>query len=503
MKLMNQSSSDPAPPKPARIELEAVESIVIKARKAAIEAQRKWWNLARRDRFRAIAAIATELTERSDTLVSAIDRNATPAEILTSEVFPLADACQYAAKHGPRLLAPYSHQTLLGSWWMGRVGVSVRPEPWGLVLILAPWNYPLLLSGVQAVQAIAAGNAVLVKPAPGCERITELLRECIEAAGVTPGLMQILPSDVSAGEAAIQAGVDKVVLTGSAGTGRKVLHKLADKLIPSTMELSGCDAVFVLPQADLPRAAKSIAFALKMNGGATCIAPRRVFVTPDNYSTLAELLAQEIADAQPVAIRSSILQQANDLVAEALQSGARQLSSKPNHTEDKFCVTLLADVQSQMRVAAADVFAPIASLIQVADMTEAVRIDAACPYHLGASVFGPEPHASHWAEQIHAGCITINDTLIPTADPRVAFGGRGHSGWGVTRGPEGLLEMTRPKVICERRGRWMPHFDRKVASSPVVLTHLLKFFHARTLSERLKNGWQFIQSQVRQTKTGS
>ncbi len=487
---MNQSSEVP----------HNVDFIVTEAQKAAIDAQRKWWNLARRDRFRAVAAIAAELAERSGELVAAINRQATPAEILTSEVFPLADACQFAAKHGPRLLASYSHTALLGSWWMGRIGVSVRPEPWGVVLILAPWNYPLLLAGVQAVQAVAAGNAVLIKPAPGCERITEMLRDCMVASGVIKNLVQVLPSDVEAGEAAIRKGVDKVVLTGSVGTGRKVLHMLADKLISSTMELSGSDAVFVLPQADLKRAARSIAFALKMNGGATCIAPRRIFVTPANHSSLCELLVEELADAEPVAVRPEIWDQANGLISEALTGGARNLSASKDSllgstSSDQMRATILVDVQPQMRVATADVFAPIASIIQVDDMTEAMRFDAACPYHLGASVFGPEPHASYWAEQIQAGCVTLNDTLIPTADPRVAFGGRGESGWGVTRGPEGLLEMTRPKVICERRGRWMPHFDRKVASSPVVLTHLLKFFHARTLKERLKSGWAFILSQ--------
>jgi acyl-CoA reductase-like NAD-dependent aldehyde dehydrogenase len=483
--------------------LSNIEDIVAKAKKAAIDAQRKWRNSASRDRFRAIFAVASELAQKSDQLVAAVQRPATPAEILTSEVFPLADACKFAGKQGPRILAPYSHQTLLGSWWMGRVGVSVRPEPWGLVLILAPWNYPLFLAGVQMIQAVAAGNAVLVKPSPGCEQVTLLLRDCMTAAGIPEELVQVLPSSIEAGEAAIRIGVDKVVLTGSVGTGRKVLHMLADELIPSTMELSGCDAVFVLPQADLKRAAKSIAFALKMNGGATCIAPRRIFVTAENKDALCDLLSTELKDAMTTTLRPQIFAQAKDLIDEALAGGARLLTGQGKQSDHdmlrttEFSTTVLVDVQPKMRVAQADVFAPLASIIQVADMTEAVRIDSSCPYHLGASVFGPEPHASHWAEQIQAGCITLNDTLIPTADPRVSFGGRGHSGWGVTRGPEGLLEMTRPKVICERRGRWMPHFDRKVANNQSVLTHLLKFFHARTLSERLRNGLAFIRSQSR------
>ncbi len=483
---MNQSSEVPS----------NIVVIVTKARKAAIDAQRKWWFSTSRDRFRAIFAIAAELAQRCDELVAAVERPSTAAEILTSEVFPLADACKFAANHGPRILAPYSHQTLLGSWWMGRIGVSVRPEPWGLVLILAPWNYPLLLAGVQMIQAVAAGNAVLVKPAPGCERVTLLLRDCMATAGIPKELVQVLPSDIEAGEAAIRLGVDKVVLTGSAGTGRKVLHLLAEELTPSTMELSGCDAVFVLPQADLKRAAKSIAFALKMNGGATCIAPRRIFVTAESKAALCDLLTEELIDAPATALRPQILAQARELIAEAVGSGARLLTAHAAEQGKNFPPTVLVDVVPKMRVAQADVFAPLAAVIQVADMTEAVRIDASCPYHLGASVFGPEPHASHWAEQIQAGCVTLNDTLIPTADPRVTFGGRGHSGWGVTRGPEGLLEMTRLKVICERRGRWMPHFDRNVAGNPLVLTHLLKFFHGRTLAERLSSGWAFIRSQT-------
>jgi acyl-CoA reductase-like NAD-dependent aldehyde dehydrogenase len=475
----------------------STEASVAEARKAAVDAQRKWWNTTSRDRFRAVFAISAELAERSDELVAAIQRTATPAEILTSEVFPLADACKFAAKHGPRILAPYSHQTLLGSWWMGRIGVHVRPEPWGLILVLAPWNYPLYLAGVQMMQAVAAGNGVLVKPSPGCERITLLLRDCMASAGIPQELVQVLPSEIEAAEAAIRLGVDKVVLTGSAETGRKVLRMLAEKLTPSTMELSGCDAVFVLPQADLTRAAKSITFALKMNGGATCIAPRRIFVTPENKAPLCELLAQELTDALPTPLRPQILAQAKEIIAEAVAGGASLLTPERFDQGEKLSATVLVDVHSKMRVAQTDLFAPITSVIQVADMTEAVSIDAKCPYHLGASVFGPEPHSSYWAQQIQAGCVTLNDTLIPTADPRVSFGGLGQSGWGVTRGPEGLLEMTRPKVICERRGRWMPHFDRKVAGDQSVLTHLLKFFHGRTLSERLRSGLAFIRSQAK------
>jgi acyl-CoA reductase-like NAD-dependent aldehyde dehydrogenase len=468
--------------------MNTIDATVRKAHAEAIVVQRQWRDMLPATRFSTIGRVAAEICQSYNELAAAIGRPASHAEILASEVIPLAEACKFTSKRGSRILANRNYCGFPQAWWMGRIGVRIQLEPWGTVLILAPWNYPLFLAGSQTIQAIAAGNAVLLKPSPGCERVSELFCRCLVAAGIPQGLVQILPSDVEAGQCAMHLGIDKVVLTGSAATGRAVLKTLADRLTPSTMELSGCDAVFVLPDADLEKVARSVAYSLALNHGATCIAPRRIFLNSNQQPILIQLLSEHLANAVPLPVRPSIFLQVKDLIAEAISQGAVAVIGSPESaSEEAFRPTVLQNVKATMRVAAADVFAPISSLIQIQDMNQAIEMDSCCKYHLGASVFGSETQARKLANRIQAGNVAINDIVVPTADPRVAFGGWGNSGWGVTRGAEGLLEMARPKVIMTRRGKWMPHLDPKLASDPIVLGHILKLFHSRSVIQKLRS----------------
>ncbi len=158
--------------------------------------------------------------------------------------------------------------------------------------------------------------------------------------------------------------------------------------------------------------------------------------------------------------------------------------------------TVLRGVAPHMDIARCDVLAPVASIISVQDMSAAIAADRQCPYRLGASVFGPQSFAEHWASRVAAGVIVINDVIVPTADPRVPFGGQRHSGWGVTRGAEGLLDMTRPKTVCTRYGRWLPHLDQESAQDDAALGQLLQIFHADGLRAR----WRAVQAMVRSRK---
>lgn len=380
---------------------------------------------------------------------------------------------------------------------MGRIGVTTIREPWGTILILAPSNYPLLLPGVQIVQALAAGNAVLVKPAPNGEPAMESWKKCLVAAGIPSDLLQILPTSVEAAEDAIEQGVDKVILTGSAQTGRAVLRRLSRTLTPSTLELSGCDAVFIMPQANLQQATRAIAYALQMNGGATCIAPRRIFVTAGNLSAFNDLLIQELNKrtdgagnplqfkVAPAALAATI-----EAVEKALAGGATLLAGElpetvvpkgaavpENPAWTPMQTLVLNRVQPSMEIARSDLFAPVASVISVDDMSAAINADRLCPFRLGVSIFGPRNYAEHWARRVDAGCVVINDVVVPTGDPRVSFGGRDESGWGVTRGPDGLLEMTRSKTICMRRGKWLPHLDPELSQDADLMADMLSLFH--------------------------
>jgi hypothetical protein len=146
---------------------------------------------------------------------------------------------------------------------------------------------------------------------------------------------------------------------------------------------------------------------------------------------------------------------------------------------------VLRNVTPQMAIAQDDFFGPVLSLISVPDMQAALAADRLCPYALGASVFGPSNVAEHWSQQIQAGCVVINDLIVPTADPRVTFGGWGQSGWGVTRGWDGLLEMTRPQTLCTRYGGWLPHLNRHQSGNAQLMSGLLQWFHGGSLAIRL------------------
>ena len=139
-------------------------------------------------------------------------------------------------------------------------------------------------------------------------------------------------------------------------------------------------------------------------------------------------------------------------MAEAIAEGARLLDG-PGQTG----VVILADARPEMRLLREDVFAPWLALVPVGDMAAAIAAQPLCPYALGASIFGPEPEARAVAARLHVGSVCINDLIVPTADPRLPFGGRGLSGFGVTRGAEGLLDMTVIKTVSLRRGHLMPH----------------------------------------------
>jgi acyl-CoA reductase-like NAD-dependent aldehyde dehydrogenase len=375
------------------------------------------------------------------------------AETLTAEILPLAEAARFLERRAAALLAPRPLREGRPAWLWG-VQAEIRREPCGCILVLGPGNFPLFLPGAQVLQALAAGNAVVAKPAEGGAAALAALALLLERAGLPADALQVLDASAATGAAAAAAGFDRIVLTGSAETGRRVLQAAAANLTPCTMELSGCDAAFVLDGADLALVADCLAYGLRLNGGATCIAPRRVFL-PERFALrLEQELRLRIAGLPPVPVPAATLHRLRPLLQEAGMAGAR-ISAWPGPTATP--PILVTGAMPGLRLLQEDVFAPVISLIPVADTEAALAAAAQCPYALGASVFGPVLAARALAARIDAGSVVINDLIVPTADPRLPFGGRHRSGFGVTRGAEGLLEMTVVKTVSVRRGRFRPH----------------------------------------------
>jgi acyl-CoA reductase-like NAD-dependent aldehyde dehydrogenase len=367
----------------------------------------------------------------------------TVADTLVSEVLPLAEACRFLEREARWILAPQRLGTHTRPFWLRRVSADTRREPLGVVLIIAPANYPLFLPGVQALQALAAGNAVLWKPAAGGTAAAQALRDVLVGCGLDPALLQLLDESPEAAVDAIAAGVDKVFFTGSAATGTAVLNQLAAHRTPAVMELSGCDAVFVLPGAAVDRVAAGLAFGLRLNGSATCMAPRRLFLVGDHPGLLPAML--DAFQALPaVALPARTQAQLADLFEDVQHRGG---SLRMEGSVEQLRFAVISRATPDMLIAQSDLFAPVLSIFDVPDTDAAIAAHAPCPYALTAAIFGPEKEARALASRLPVGTVLINDLIIATADPRVSFGGRKASGFGVTRGREGLLEMTVLKTV--------------------------------------------------------
>jgi acyl-CoA reductase-like NAD-dependent aldehyde dehydrogenase len=376
-------------------------------------AQQKWRLTAMEDRLGVIRHFRHSLAQNALSFASAAGslRNRPAAESVTSEVLPLADACRFLENHASAILMPKKLRRRGRPLWLQRAHSIILREPLGVILIIGPSNYPLFLPGIQILQALTAGNAVVFKPGLGGTAAARQLQSVLISSGLNPHLLHLLPEAASSVYPVISAGVDKVVLTGSGETGRQVARAAAEALVPVTAELSGCDAVYIRNDADLDLVKNAIRFGCDLNGGNTCIAPKRIIAS-----------AHILAELRPLFPSLEFLQADSDQEAVAWINNA--------------------------------------------------------PLALGASLFSRDPAAArNVAAGINTGVVVINDMIVPTADPRLPFGGRRQSGYGVTRGAEGLLEMTAPKVVISRGGNWRPHFEPAQPGDEMIFAHYLQAVH--------------------------
>jgi acyl-CoA reductase-like NAD-dependent aldehyde dehydrogenase len=449
------------------------------------EAQKVWSSIAVRERLVAVKRFRHQMARQATDLACSIHlrHRASMAETLASELIPLADACRFLERKAEAILKPRALGRRGLPIWLTGIETTIYREPYGIVLIIGPSNYPLFLPGVQALQALVAGNCVLVKPGKDGREAAESLRNLMISAGLCEYAITILDESKEAAQAAISVGVDKVVLTGSVESGRAVLGRLTTSITPAVMELSGCDAVFVCEDADLDLVVKALRFGLTLNGGASCIAPRRVFVVRSAAAALEQRLVSAVGPDLRVPLLPQTLDKLARAVQEALRSGAR-LAAGDLPREDRMAPLIIADATADMQLLKEDYMAPLLALIPVDSIDHGLRMADHCPYALGAAVFGSLHRATALAKRINAGAVVINDMIVPTADPRLPFGGRKMSGFGITRGDLGLLELTRIKTISARKGGLLQHLEPFDPNDQGIFTAYILAAHGESLSER-------------------
>jgi acyl-CoA reductase-like NAD-dependent aldehyde dehydrogenase len=493
-----------------------------------------WARLSVRDRLRRVRALRGLLVTRADDICAAVraDIARPEVEVLGSEILATAAALKYLEKHAAKLLAPRRV-----SWWdqptwlMGNRDV-IHHRPWGVVGVIGTWNYPMFLNVGQIVQALVAGNAVLWKPSEVVPRTAELTKELFREAGFPAELLQVLPGTREAGPQLAETDVDHIVFTGSDTVGRKLAARLGERLVPSTLELSGCDAMFVLADADIEMAARGAWFGLTINRGQTCIAVRRIFVQREKFAAFAAALAPLVCPEPLGLVMESQKAQADRLIDDALKRGATALrnptpqppplgegekdlpDSSPLPFREEVGLagsgqggvglgsspalppTFLLNTPTGAAICREACFAPVAAVIPFDTVEEAVSLAKQSPFGLAASIFTANTEkAQELAALVPAGHVTINDVLAPTGHPATPFGGRGASGWGTTQGADGLLAMTTPQAVTVHKGTFRPHFDEAAEPDPAtatILRGLLAWTHARGVRAKMRGLWEMI-----------
>lgn len=474
-------------------------------------AQEAWARVPVRERLKHIRNLRALLVERMDIFGAAIaaDISRPALEIAGSEVLPTTAALKFLEKRAARLLAP--RKVSLWDrpiWLMGNRDV-VHHRPWGVVGVIGTWNYPLFLNVGQIASALVAGNAVLWKPSENTPKTTEVTTQLFRDAGFPAGVLQTLPGTREAGPLLAEADVDHVVFTGSDVVGRKLAARLGERLIPSTLELSGCDAMFVFADANLEMAVKGAWFGLSINRGQTCIAVRRIFVQRDKCEAFVALLKPLFERAGPMGLVTAGQQtQAERLIEDAAKRGATVLPS-PAKVEGQEKVpslrpTLLVNASADAAFCREACFAPVAAVIPFDTPEEALALSRQSPFGLSASIFSADVEAARaFAARVPSGSVVINDLLAPTAHPATPFGGRGASGWGETQGAEGLLAMTTPQVVTVHTGTDRPHLDDSANPDPAtgeILRGLIRLSHGRGFGNKIGGLWQMVRGIRRKKK---
>lgn len=438
-------------------------------------------------RLRVLKSARHGIARQAEAFAAAISSELarTSADTMVAEVLPLLEACRFLEREAENILEVSRLGRRGLPFWLAGVRSEVQRVALGKVLVIGPANYPLFLPGVQTLQGLVAGNAVVWKPGRGGKAVADLFAKALYAAGLPVALLRVTDESVAAGDAELGVGADKVFFTGSAVTGRAVMKRLAATATPCVMELSGCDAVVVLPSADLGRVVAALAFGMRLNGSATCMAPRRVFLveaTVERRERLIGMLLTQLDWVGGVRLAEPVCTEFHRLVAGAAAMGA-VIHGELDEAQQPILVT---NATQQMEIAKSDLFAPVLMVMDSSSEAEALAAIATCPYGLTAAVFGAEGEARVLAGKMAVGTVLVNDLIVPTADPRVPFGGRRGSGFGVTRGAEGLLEMTAVKVVSVRRGRSVRHFEATTARHAGLFGGLIAASHAGSWMERLR-----------------
>lgn len=467
-------------------------------------AQSAWAAQRVAQRAALISKLADRLYARRSELAACVTRETgKPAvEALYGDVLISIDAAKYYAKHAASFLrgqrVPHHNLALKAK------SAQLLFEPYGIIGIISPWNYPLAIPLGQVIPALIAGNAVVLKGSEITPACTELIAQCFAESGFPEHVLQAIQGGGALGAALIAAKPDKLIFTGSVETGRRVAAACAEHLVPSVLELGGKDAMIVLEDTDLDTASSAAVWGAFTNCGQACLSVERIYVhekAAERFTQLCVVKTRRLKlgpgndpenELGPL-LRPAGVARIEGLLREAEQGGAKILTGgrpRGDLGPSFFEPTIVTSVDPAMRLMREEIFGPVVAITPVASAKEAVQLANDSPFGLSASVWtGDSERGRELAGQIRAGSVMVNDVGSYFGISEAPHGGRGLSGWGRTHSKIGLREMVQVKYVDVD---WLPHFpkawwfgyNREVAEAA---DRFLDFLFAPRWKDRLRS----------------
>ncbi|WP_191488147.1 coniferyl aldehyde dehydrogenase [Pseudomonas sp. FEN] len=432
-------------------------------------------------RIHALDTLAQMVKSNRQKLLETISMdfgNRSFAETELGELMPILNSIKYVCAHLKTWMRPHKR----------KVGMAFKPasawvvhEPLGVVGIMAPWNYPLTLTLVPLIEALAAGNRVIIKPSELTPRTAELLKDLIGSA-FPKNQVTIVTGGPEIAAHFSTLPFDHLLFTGSTRIGRQVMAAAAPNLTPVTLELGGKSPVVLCRDYSLKKAARIIAIGKFFNAGQTCVAPDYLLVPRDLTEIFATALLDEAKALYPTIAGNkdytSIIsprhyERLDDMIEQAKWAGAKtwQLNQEGAAQERKIVPTILTEVSLETTVMREEIFGPILPIIGYDTLEQAIDLINDRPKPLALYCFSHDTQViKQVLERTRSGGVTINGTMLHATQEDLPFGGVGESGTGAYHGYDGFVQMSHARGVFKLSRFNMSH---RIAAPYGKLTRLI------------------------------
>ncbi len=404
-------------------------------------------------RKEVLGKLKVAIEQHMDDITSALytDLGKSKEESYFTEIAMVLSEISYALKHLSRWVKPRKVKTPIALF---KAKSRIYYEPYGVVLILSPWNYPFQLALNPLVGAIAAGNTVIVKPSSSSPHVADVIAKILSEVFAENYVYTVIGNAAQA-EALLYEKVDYIFFTGSIPVGKKVMQIAANNLVPVTLELGGKSPAIIDSNIDLKMVAKRIAFGKLINAGQTCIAPDYVLIKKVDKPVFIEAYKEAVQSfyGQDVLHNDSypkIISEKHVLRLKGLMENEKIVFGG-NSQGSKIEPTILDEITFDSKVMQEEIFGPILPLIDYDSIDEVIQILQKKDKPLALYLFTNNPQVQEKIiTSVSFGGGTINDTLMHFVNHHMGFGGVGFSGMGSYHGRHSFETFSHAKSVLNR-----------------------------------------------------